>query len=239
MMIKFDNRYDRNQTTISKEDGLILQKSSVLVVGCGGLGGHIIENLGRLGVGRITAVDDDVFDETNLNRQILATEPLIGKSKAEAAVARMKEVNSEVEIDGKVCRITAENVNGIVEGHHIVIDALDNIESRLILEKACQELGTPMIHGAIGGWYGQASVIMPGQPLLKKIYGEAEGKGLEEDLGNPSFTPAVIAGIQVSECVKMLLQKECILKGRILTVDLETLEFDILDIGEIEQEEQK
>lgn len=117
----------------------------------------------------------------------------------------------------------------------MVIDALDNIQSRLILEDTCQELGIPLIHGAIGGWYGQVAVIMPGRPLLKKIYGEGQDKGLEEDLGNPSFTPGVIAGIQVAECVKVLLNKDGILKGQILTVDLQNLEFDIIDVEKLEE----
>lgn len=237
--MRFPHRYDRNQNTISKEECIQLQKSNVLVVGCGGLGGHIIEHLARLGVGRITALDYDVFDETNLNRQLLSTEALIGKPKAEAAVARMKEVNSEVEVNGRVCCIRKDNAEEIVKGHDLVIDALDNIGSRFALEEACQALEIPMVHGAIGGWYGQVAVIMPGQPLLEKIYGTEEDGGLEEELGNPSFTPAVIAGIQVAEGVKVLLKKELTLKGKILTVDLQTLEFDVLDIDSMEEEEQR
>ncbi len=237
--MKFVRRYERNQDALSEDECLILQKAKVAVVGCGGLGGFIIEHLGRLGVGSITAVDDDVFDETNLNRQLLSTEALIGKPKAEAAAERMKAINSEVKLSGLVCRMNSENAKEILGGHDIVMDALDNIESRLLLEDTCQALGIPLIHGAIGGWYGQVAVVMPEKPLLNKLYGGAGDKGLEEEMGNPSFTPGVIAGIQVSECVKVLLNKEESLKGRILTVDLESLEFDIIDIEVIEQEEQK
>lgn len=233
--MKFVHRYARNQNTLSKEECLVLQKSRVAVVGCGGLGGYIIEHLGRLGIGRISAIDDDVFDETNLNRQLLSTEDLIGKSKAQAAVERMKEINSEVELNGIVCRVTGENAKEILRGHDIVVDALDNIQSRLLLEDACQALKIPLIHGAIGGWYGQVAVVMPGNPLLGRLYGDTQDKGLEEELGNPSFTPGVIAGIQASECVKVLLNKDGALKGRILTVDLESLEFDNIDIKKLEE----
>lgn len=228
--MKFPDRYSRNQNTITEQECLVLQKAKVLVVGCGGLGGHIIEHLGRIGIGYITAVDKDIFDETNLNRQLLSTEALIGNAKAEAAVARMRAVNSEVKVHGRVCRVTRENAKDILGDHDIVIDALDNIESRMILEATCQDVGIPLIHGAIGGWYGQVSVIMPGKPILENIYGDIQDQGLEEELGNPSFTPGVIAGIQAAECVKVLLNKEGALKGRILTVDLQNLEFDILEI---------
>lgn len=233
--MKFTHRYDKNRNTLSQEDCILLQKSKVIVIGCGGLGGHIIEHLGRLGVANITAVDDDVFDETNLNRQFLCTEPLIGKPKAEAAVARMKEINSEVKINGIVRRVTSDNAKEILKGYDIVMDALDNIESRRVLEEACQYLGIPMIHGAIGGWYGQVAAIMPGRPLLNKIYGADQDKGLEDEMGNPSFTPGVVAGIQVTECIKVLLNKDSALKGRILTIDLESLEFEILKIDEKEE----
>jgi len=231
----FENRYSRNICTLSGEECLAVKDLSICVIGCGGLGGYIIEMLGRLGIGHITAVDGDVFDETNLNRQLLATESLIGRGKAEIAGERMAEVNSEVELKVVPEFLTEENACRIIAGHDLVMDALDNISSRLILEEACSREKIPLVHGAIAGWYGQVAVVMPGNHFLKKLYtgsgcgGEhgAENRGSEVEMGNPSFTPAIVAGIQVSEGIKLLLKKGETLVGKMLTIDLERHDFEV------------
>jgi len=223
--LEYSGRYARNHNAFTREEGEKFSQFRVLVVGCGGLGGYVIEHLGRLGIGHITAVDEDCFEETNLNRQLLCTEELLGTPKALAAKTRLAQVNGEVEVISLVQRVTEDNVDEILKGQHIAIDALDNIESRFVLEEGCQRAGIPMVHGAIGGWYGQVGVGFPGQPLLPKIYGRDREKGMEEELGNPSFTPGIIAGIQVALCMRVLLDKGEELAGTLLTIDLENMEF--------------
>jgi molybdopterin/thiamine biosynthesis adenylyltransferase len=225
MIMEYSGRYARNYNAFTREEGEKFSQFRVLVVGCGGLGGYIIEHLGRLGIGHITVVDGDCFEETNLNRQLFCTEELLGTPKALAAKARMDQVNREVEVVPLVKRMTEDNVDEILQGHHIAIDALDNIESRFVLEEGCQRAGIPMVHGAIGGWYGQVGVSFPGKPLLPKIYGRDREKGMEEELGNPSFTPGIIAGMQVALCMKVLLNQGEELVGKLLTIDLENMEF--------------
>ena len=224
------DRYIRNQSSISKDENQIIQSSKVCVVGCGGLGGYIIEMLGRLGIGHITAIDSDVFEVTNLNRQLLSDEVSIGKPKAIMAKERMEKVNSDIEVRPIVEYITESNGEEIIGGHHIVIDALDNIESRLVLEKICKKLNIPLVHGAIGGWYGQVSSIFPGDDSLSKIYSSNISKGIEKDLGNPSFTPALVAAMEVSETVKILLKKEEVLRNKLMFIDLLNNEFIIMEI---------
>jgi len=223
-------RYQRNKKTFSEEETALLGQKRVFVAGCGGLGGFVIEELGRLGVGHLTAVDGDVFEVSNLNRQILSTMEVLGKSKAQTAKKRMEEVNPEITVMPITAMITGENALELLRGHDAVVDALDNTSARFALEKACEELGIPLIHGAIGGWYGQVAVVFPGDRLLEKLYTQEEEKGVETELGNPSFTPAVIASLQVAETAKVLLQKEGILKNRLLTVDLLQHEYEILEL---------
>lgn len=225
------NRYSRNIGTISLEENEILRKSKVCVVGCGGLGGYIIEMLVRLGVGEITAVDNDVFDETNLNRQILSDENNIGKRKAFIAKKKMEIINSGVEINPIFELLNESNAESILKDHQVVVDALDNIPSRLILQSTSSLLNIPMVHGAIAGWYGQISTIFPGDNTLTRIYGEHNGvKGIEIDLGNPSFTPAVVSSIQVSEVVKILIGRGDLLRNKLLYIDLLNLSFEVLDL---------
>ena len=223
------DRYERNIGTISLAETEKLRNSWVLVAGCGGLGGHVIEGLARLGVGQITAVDGDVFSASNLNRQLLSTERTLGRYKALEAQERIKMVNSEVQIHPLCHYIDENNVDGIItDRYDAVVDALDNIKARRLLEQGCREQKLPLVHGAIAGWHGQAAVIMPGDDLFDKIYPAGSNKGAEQETGNPSFTPAMVAAVQVAETVKVLLGKPQILRNRLLTIDLLNQEYEVI-----------
>lgn len=222
-------RYKRNESALSKKENLSLRDKKVCIVGCGGLGGYIIEMLSRLGVGNLTLVDGDKFEVSNLNRQLLSTPLNLGTSKAKAASDRVSLINPEVNVVVYDVFLDKSNARRIIEGNDLVIDALDGKEARLILEDQCEESGIPLIHGAIGGWYGQVGVIYPGSRILHQVYeGKAE-KGIEEKLGNPAFTPALIASIEVSEAVKVLIGKETELKNKLLFIDILNNEFITVD----------
>jgi molybdopterin/thiamine biosynthesis adenylyltransferase len=223
-------RYERNTAALSVPESDRLRGFKVCVVGCGGLGGYVIEHLGRLGTGFITAVDGDVFEESNLNRQLLSDESVLGQSKAEAALRRMAAVNSDVAVTAVDEFITEENSEKILAGHDIIIDALDNAAARIVIESAAQKLKIPLVHGAIAGWYGQVSVIMPGAPVFDKIYQGGPDKGMENELGNLPFTAAVTASVQAAEAVKVLLGKGSALSGRLLTIDLLSQEYEIFEV---------
>lgn len=214
--------------TFSVDENRKLREFNVCVVGCGGLGGYIIEMLARIGIGRITVVDFDKFDESNLNRQILSKESLIGFSKAKAAKDRINKINSEVSVNYIEKEINAKNCKEIINNHHIVVDALDNINSRLVLQYECEKLSIPLVHGAIGAWYGQVCTILPGDKTLDLLY---KDNIVENKLGNPSFTPANIASVQVSEVIKVLLNKGDILRNKLLMVDLLYNEYNIIELN--------
>lgn len=225
------DRYERNKSAISQVENEILKNTRICVVGCGGLGGYIIEMLGRLGFGHITAVDSDVFDVSNLNRQLLSNESTIGKSKASAALDRMQQVNSEICLTAVHAFLDEKNGKKILAGHDLVMDALDSIGSRLILEKLCKEMNLPLVHGAIGGWYGQVTSVFPGDDTLQKLYGSDTIEGIEKSMGNPAFTPALIASIQVSEAVKIRLNRGDILRRALLFIDVLNNEFTRIDMN--------
>jgi len=126
--------------------------------------------------------------------------------------------------------LTEKNCEEILKGHDILIDALDNAQARLLLEKAAGKLGIPLIHGAIAGWYGQVSVILPGSSVLDKIYHDKHSKGIERELGNLPFTAAVIASIQAAEAIKVLLGKETALNSKVLLIDLLNCEYEIISL---------
>ncbi len=214
-------RYQRNRQAITVADQLTMFRSRVAVIGCGGLGGYVIEELARLGVGTIVAIDPDVFEEHNLNRQLLSSPATLGRSKVDAAAARVAEINPAVTLVPVQVAYGPENGKELLRGSQVIVDALDSISTRLALAKTCTDLGIPMVHGAIGGWYGQVATQFPGDDTLQKLYSRwVEGKGVEQKLGNPSFTPALVASIEVAEVCKILLGEGEPLHHRKLSVNL-------------------
>ena len=157
-----EERYIRNLGALSEEECALLRGKTILVAGCGGLGGYLIEMLLRLGVGEIRAADGDCFEASNLNRQLLSAPGLLGRPKAEVAAERAASVNPDVRFVAVPEFVTEANVRQLIQGCDAVLDALDNIASRNMLAKACAEAQIPMIHGAICGWSAQAAVVMPG-----------------------------------------------------------------------------
>lgn len=223
-------RYSRNIGSISQCEQDKLFQSNVTVVGCGGIGGHAIEMLSRVGVGNIRVVDYDVFDVSNLNRQLLSTMDSIGRFKVQEAKARVKAIDNRIQVAVINDVLDKDNAVSIINGSDVVVDALDNINTRFIVQEACESLGIPMVYGAIAGWYGQVATIMPGDRLLNKIYKSKDIKGEEQKLGNLSFTPATIASVQASEVVKILLNRGQLITQGILHIDLLNCEFNIISI---------
>lgn len=223
-------RYQRNREMLTTDQQLRLFRSRVAVIGCGGLGGYIIEELARLGVGTIVAIDPDIFVEHNLNRQLFSSPRSLGRAKVEAAVARIAEINPAVNLVPRQERFTRENGHGLLENANVAVDALDSVAARLELADVCDDRGIPLVHGAIGGWYGHILTQFPGERTLQRIYaGRENGRGVEKQLGNPSFTPAVVASLEVAETCKILLDRGRCLSGRKLVLNL--LDMEIEDIA--------
>lgn len=217
-------RYIRNIPALTERECFLLRTKRVLVVGCGGLGGHIIDQLARIGVGFLRVVDGDVFEETNLNRQLLSEVPLLGSSKAKAAADHIRRVNPETEAEAVAAFMTAENVHRLIAECDIVMDALDNVSSRRTLAAACAEAGIPYVYGAIQGWVAQAGVSMPGDNLIGKLFPEEVEI---RDKSVLSFTPALCASMQVSLCVKLLAGRS-VETGTVFYFDLLNQEFETI-----------
>ncbi|MEW5984584.1 MAG: ThiF family adenylyltransferase [Acidobacteriota bacterium] len=214
-------RYQRNQAMLTTGQQRQLFDSVVAVAGLGGLGGYIIEELARLGVGSLVAIDPDVFVEHNLNRQLLSAPSSLGISKVDQAVARVAGINPAVTVRGVRATLTEYNARDVLTGATVVADALDSAAARLDLAAACRVLDLPFVHGAIGGWYGNVTTVWPGDSTLDRLYPDGTGgRGIESDLGNPSFTPAIVGSLQVAEICKVLLGIGEPLRQRILSVDL-------------------
>ncbi len=223
----FSKRYERNYKTISHEDQERLAKSTVAIVGCGGLGGTMAEELTRLGIGRLILIDGDIFEESNLNRQLFSTENNIGEKKVEAARKRLKAVNSEVKLTLFDKWFNKDNAEILFSGADLVLDALDSINRRVELESACNDLNIPLVYAGIAGWFGMLGVSLPGDYSVSKVFKEGEiDKGVEKEWGNPAFTPWVLSSLAVAEAVKIIVDREPSLRNSWLQIDLLYMEFE-------------
>ena len=214
-------RYERNEPAISEAEQTTLAGKRALVAGCGGLGGYIIEFLGRIGVGFITAVDGDVFTVSNLNRQLLSTEETLGRPKPDCARERMAAVNPDIDVVPVCGYITEANVEEMIEGHDVIVDALDNGKTRLLLTSAARKAGIPFVSGAIGGWHGRVIVLYPGDNADFLWQGPPAGS-----MGNLCCTAAHVASVQAAETVKVLLGKPGVIRSRLLEINLLSAQWD-------------
>lgn len=219
-------RYITNQNTFSNEDQIKLLKSHVAIVGLGGLGGYVVECLARTGIGKLTLIDGDCFDESNLNRQLLCSVETLGMMKAKVAADRIEAINPAIETHVATEFFTTENGTNLLEKADIVIDCLDNISSRFDVKKCATSLGIPMIFAAIGGVTGQVMIFFPQDEGLVKIYGDLEhvasNQGSEASTGTLSFTAMAAAAHECAETVTLLLKHPPKLRHTLLF-------FDILD----------
>jgi len=220
-------RYLRNREAISLQEQLRLAKSRVAVIGAGGLGGHVILLLARMGIGTLVVVDYDVFDETNLNRQALSSMETLGKPKPETAAATVSSINPGTKVIACQVKLDSSNAPAILTGSNVVVDALDNVQDRFLLERTTKKLGIPLVHGALAGFEGQVMTIFPDDPGLKHLYrneraGGDKSKRPESILGVPTLTPSLIATLEAMEVLKIILKREKIFRNTMVHVDLET-----------------
>ncbi|MGB9498955.1 MAG: HesA/MoeB/ThiF family protein [Dissulfuribacterales bacterium] len=224
--------YLRNRDILSIDEQLKLSESTVAVIGSGGLGGYVIMLLARIGIGRLVVVDYDTFDETNLNRQVLSKVASVGLSKPDEARLTVNSVNPAVEIIPRKEKLDKNNAYEMIKDVDVVVDALDNIEDRLVLARAVKKSGIPLVHGAVAGFDGHVMTIFPEDMDLEKLYGsenpgEEASERMEKILGVPSITPCIIGGLEAMEVVKILLKRGKPLRNKMAYIDLENFRFDL------------
>ena len=211
-----EKRFSRNIGSITENEQELINKKSVLIAGCGGLGGYIAEYLARAGVCRFTLCDGDVFDESNLNRQINSLTSTLGRSKAETAKNRLLDIDPGISVKAVCGLITEENAYDLVRDCDLVIDALDNIESRMIVERACEKAGVTFVFGGVNKWFGSVCTVLPGHRTVEKMFA---GVPAPRDKSVMCMTVATTAGFEAAEALKVLLGHGE-LAGKMLIIDM-------------------
>lgn len=219
-----EDRYLRNIPALTHAECALLSRKRILIVGCGGLGGNLISIFARIGVGTLRIVDGDIFEATNLNRQLFSEMPVLGQNKARVAADRVARINPQITVEPVETFLTEENASGLLQDCDIVVDALDNIPSRRLLAAACEKAGLPLVYGAISGWVAQSALSLPGDKLVEKLYPEDI---LVQDKSVLSFTPSLCASMQAALCVKYLTGRQ-VEPSRVYYFDLLNQEFEII-----------
>jgi molybdopterin/thiamine biosynthesis adenylyltransferase len=214
-----------------------LKRARVLVAGVGGLGCQLSIQLASMGVGYLRLVDRDVVEISNLQRQYLYSFDVLGYPKVEAAEARLRRVNPFIEIEAIPTSINNRTASRLTEGVDLVVDGLDRLTPRLALNRACVDRGIPYVYGAVITHVGNASTIIPGEtPCLECWQGGIDEANLPTcaTIGVTPSAIGVIASIQVSEAIRLILGRTPNLAGKLLFFDLEDLSIEKINIAKVE-----
>lgn len=210
-------RYKRQMMLFGDEGQDRLKKAHIFIAGAGGLGSPVSLYLAVAGVGTLTVVDKDVVDQSNLNRQILHYDCDIGRKKTESAEEKLRAINPDITvrvIDTTIGEKNAEKLIGKADG---IVDAMDNYPTRYLLNDVAISKKIPLFHGAISGFYGQATTIIPGQTAcLACIFPKAPPKEVFPVVG---VTSGLIGTVQATEVLKYLLKSGELLTNRLFLWD--------------------
>ena len=235
----------RQMSIVTRSEQERFKDAKITVIGCGGIGGETIEMLARMGIGELILVDEDAYDLSNLNRQTLATIKDLGLVKSEVAAEKVRLINPYVKTTAFNEHVDHTNIDKVIDDSDIVIDALDNVLTRVIVSRKAKEKGIPYIHGAIHGTMGQITVFLPNSD---KTYEEmfnlpSVGKELDDETiealknvtsGVPPVigpTPNLIGCLEAFEAYKIITGV-----GKV-TVAPKILTFDLLDLGSFSLDE--
>ncbi|MEN6518973.1 MAG: HesA/MoeB/ThiF family protein [Methanospirillum sp.] len=210
-------RYGRQILSFGEEGQARLKGAHIVITGAGGLGSPVAIYLAVAGVGRLTLIDQDTVERTNLNRQVLHGEADIGRAKVESGVETLRALNPSIRVEGKRATIAEETAVELIGDADGIVDAMDNYPTRFVLNRVAHERGIPLFHGAVRGFHGQATTCVPGQgPCLACLFPNVPPKEVFPVVG---VTPGVIGCIQATEVIKYLTGEGELLVGRLLLWD--------------------
>ncbi len=221
-------RYQRNNHALSLTDQISLARSAVLLVGCGGLGGNLCEYLVRMGVGKIVACDPDVFDESNCNRQILATSETLGEPKALAAKQRALAINPLVEVVAVEDFVRVDLLDSV----QAVADCLGGADYRQELLEMSRSAGLPMVSAGIAGWHALVCTTWPGESGIGEFMGKSTSSA-EVEQGVLAPVASFAASMQAGELVRIMTGASPALRGSLLMTDISRMRFSTVELNSL------
>lgn len=200
-----------------------IMDSNILIIGFGGLGTGVAMNLVRMGVGHLGIVENDIVDISNLQRQILFDENDIDNSKIDCGIEKLRKINSSVIIDKYYERLNESNASDIIKNYDIIVDCTDNYETRYIINKACIDNNKKCVFGAVNEFEGSVMSYIPGNICYECVMGNydslKENKEKKVEVGVLGAMVSLVSSIQALEVIKLILNFEDNLAGKLLIID--------------------
>ena len=223
-------RYARQLGLIGVEGQERLAESTVLVAGVGGVGSAAALYLAAAGVGRLILVDRDAVEESNLNRQVLYEEGDVGRSKVRVAAERLRRLNPDIRVEPYELDVRSEAIEALVEEADVVLDCLDNWESRLRLDECAWRHAKPLVHGGVDGWSGVVTVVLPGSTPCLRCIAAGLGGGRRRSVSVVGVAAGLVGVLVAAEALKLLLGVGRVAAGKLLFVDLLSLAFEEVEV---------
>ncbi|MFW5488653.1 MAG: HesA/MoeB/ThiF family protein [Desulfovibrio sp.] len=247
-------RYQRNHAAFSVENQIAMLEATVCIVGLGGLGGIMVEGLARLGMGYMRGADGDVFDPSNGNRQILATERTMGMSKAFVARERVARINPAVRFEAVDRFLSTQEMSAFLRGADLVVDCLGGLEYRMALQEAAEQAKIPLVTGAVAGWTGYVGSVLPQGTGLSGDLGNSGNAGesggsralvgparfmdrcagsaaAEDSLGTQAPGVYSVGALMCCQVAQIITTGKASLDGKMLIMDLLSMDFEKVDIS--------
>ena len=216
-----DILFEKNMDFFTLSQDEKIRQTKVAVIGAGALGQMAAHQLVRSGFEQLILVDGDVLEYSNFNRQLYATDSTVGRSKVEVLKAGLLDIHPQIDITTYETFLNGNNGKELVSEADIVVDCVDDMETKVYLEKLMDELNIPLVHGAVEGWYGQVTTIFPGDRVLEQLYMNRK----EQKVTALMPTVSAVAALQVGEVIKFATGSRELLHRKVLFVDMLNSDF--------------
>ena len=214
---------------IGKKGQKNISKGKVLVVGIGGLGSPAITYLVANGIGKIGIVDYDTVDITNLNRQILHYPEDIGRKKIKSALEKIKKINPEIEVQSYDIKITEDNAQKIFNEYDFIIDATDNLKTKLLINDICVKIKKPFNYAGIDTFFGSTITVNPGKSACLRCIFKNINEEVKKTIGVFGPVPGILGTIQAAEALKFVGKFGKLLTDKILIIDIYHMDFRVVE----------
>lgn len=218
--------FEKNRDFLTAQQTKEIQRTKVAVVGAGALGQMTAHQLVRSGFEKLILIDKDALEYSNFNRQLCAMHSTVNQSKTAILKAQLLDINPQIQVRVYEPFLDEGNGKQLAADADILVDCVDNVETKVYLEKLAAELRIPLVHGAVEGWYGQVTTVFPGDFVLERLYARRK----KQEAAALMITVSAVTALQVGEVIKIAAGTGELLRQKVLFLDMQTGDFSFVNM---------